>query len=47
MDLCTRDETGVGAAIASGNQELKGKTALLVQQAKIKNRPGRSGTQGP
>jgi len=27
---CTRAEVGVGAAIAAGNQDLKGKIALLV-----------------
>jgi hypothetical protein len=30
VDECTRDETGVGAAIAAGNQAEKGNCALLV-----------------
>lgn len=35
VDECTRAETGVGAAIAAGNQAEKGICALLVQAAII------------
>lgn len=34
VDECTKEETGVGAAIAAGNQEEKGIWALLVIQPK-------------
>jgi hypothetical protein len=34
VEECTRAETGVGAAIAAGNQEEKGIWALLVIAAK-------------
>lgn len=34
VDECTKDETGVGAAIAAGNQEENGIWALLVIAAK-------------
>jgi len=33
VDECTKEETGVGAAIAAGNQEEKGTWALLVEKA--------------
>ncbi len=35
MEECTRDEIGVGAAIASGSQAEKGIWALLVKAAKM------------
>lgn len=33
VEECTRDETGVGAAIASGSHLIHGKSALLVAAA--------------
>jgi hypothetical protein len=37
---CTKDDTGVGAAIAAGSQEEKGYCALFVTEAsKIPNKP--------
>lgn len=38
VEECTKEETGVGAAIAAGNQEEKGTWALLVINAIIKNK---------
>ena len=38
MLLCTRDLTGVGAAMASGSQELKGKHLLLVRLIRSKKK---------
>lgn len=35
VEECTKDETGVGAAIAAGNQAEKGIWALLVKALKI------------
>lgn len=36
VDECTRDETGVGAAIAAGNHDEKGTCALFVTHPNIK-----------
>lgn len=33
VEECTKDDTGVGAAMAAGSQALKGIWALLVQAA--------------
>lgn len=38
VDLWTREDTGVGALIAIGNQLLKGAWALLVNEHKIRNK---------
>ncbi|WP_033540871.1 MULTISPECIES: hypothetical protein [unclassified Shewanella] len=38
MELCTIAEIGVGAAIAIGNQAMKGNCALLVNNANIKKK---------
>ena len=38
VDEWTKEETGVGAAIAAGSQAEKGICALLVKQPKHKNR---------
>lgn len=35
VDECTREDTGVGAAIAIGSHALKGIWALFVKEAKI------------
>jgi hypothetical protein len=35
VEECTKDETGVGADIAAGNQAIKGNWALLVIEMKI------------
>jgi hypothetical protein len=45
VDECTREEIGVGAAIAAGNQFLKGNWALLVKLPKISNKTKASGTK--
>jgi glucosamine 6-phosphate synthetase-like amidotransferase/phosphosugar isomerase protein len=37
VDECTNAETGVGAAMAKGSHDLKGKLALFVIKAKKKN----------
>lgn len=39
VEECTSEDTGVGAAIAAGNQALKGNWALLVIAAKIIKTP--------
>lgn len=39
VDEWTNEETGVGAAIAAGNQAEKGTWALLVKEAIKKNKP--------
>lgn len=38
MDECTREDTGVGAAMALGSQKEKGNWALLVREAKSKKK---------
>jgi len=35
VEECTKEDTGVGAAIAAGNQALNGICALLVQEARV------------
>jgi hypothetical protein len=45
VDEWTKEEIGVGAAIAAGNQFLKGNCALLVKLPKISNRTKVSGTK--